>query len=88
MAFVQRNLEYVGGVLISHWNYTTSDSAATVDTEGYFNAASSILKVGDRIHANVGVGGTPAYGTFVVLSNSGGVVDVADLNALGGTDTD
>ncbi|MBR9970812.1 hypothetical protein [Magnetospirillum sulfuroxidans] len=88
MAYIAKNLEYVGGALISHWNYVTTDTAATVDTAGYFNSASSVLKVGDRIHANVDTGGTPAYGTFVVLSNAAGVVDVADMTAMTATDTD
>lgn len=88
MAFVQKNLEYIGGALIGHWNYVTTDTAATVDTAGYFNAASSMLRVGDRITANVDTGGTPAYGSFVVVSNSAGVVDVADITAMTATDTD
>ncbi|MBC7907415.1 MAG: hypothetical protein H7Y60_11815 [Rhodospirillaceae bacterium] len=88
MAFIAKNLEYTGGSLISHWNYVTTDTAAVVDTAGYFNAASTMLHVGDRIHAEVDTGGTRAGGTFRVNANSGGVVDVADMTTLTATDTD
>jgi hypothetical protein len=30
----------------------------------------------------------PAFGHMIVNANNGSTVDVADLNALGGTDTD
>ncbi|WP_341914548.1 hypothetical protein [Ferrovibrio terrae] len=79
-------LSYANGY--THWHYATPDTAATVDTTGYFNLVASMVNVGDRITANVGIGGTPAYGEFVVLSNTGGVVDVGDMTAMGGTDTD
>lgn len=70
------------------WDYWTADAAATVDTTGYFNGAATQLRVGDVIFVTSGVGGTPAHGIFVVLSNTGTVVDVGDAVALGGSDTD
>ncbi|HSV30006.1 MAG TPA: hypothetical protein VLL76_10620 [Candidatus Omnitrophota bacterium] len=89
MAFIPKDLELLaGGAAICLWGYTTNDTAATVDTEGYFNAASHMLKVGDRIHVNADMDGTPAFGLMVVTSNAAGVVDVADLVNLAGTDTD
>ena len=88
MSFDAKNLEYLGGSKIGHWNYVTADVATDVDTEGYFNAAAGMLKVGDRLNANVDTGGTPAYGTFVVISNTGTVVDVANITAMTATDTD
>ena len=59
-----------------------------VDTDQYFNDAVNDLTVGDFIFAAVDTDGTPAYGIFVVTGNDGTDVDVADLDALGGTDTD
>ena len=31
------------------WTYTSADAIATVNTSGYFDSASSLLKVGDII---------------------------------------
>lgn len=70
------------------WHYKTTDTAATVDTSGYFNLASTMVRVGDFIIINADTGGTPAHGLMVVLSNASGVVDVGDLTAVGGTNTD
>lgn len=71
------------------WVYTTIDTAATVDSAGYFDDASDLVAVGDLIHAKVDTDGTPGFGTFAVSSNTGGVVDVNDLaNLVGGTDSD
>lgn len=89
MAYQSKNLgalAYANGFTL--WHYTTTDTAATVDTAGYFNLASDMLRVGDMIMANVDTDGTPLHGQFVVLSNASGVVDVGDMTALGGTDTD
>ena len=47
-----------------------------------------MLRIGDFIFANCATGGSPAHGIFVVNANAAGVVDVADLTAFGGTDTD
>lgn len=70
------------------WSYNTADTAATVDTAGYFNSVANFLNVGDVIMANVDTGGTPGYGIFVVNANSGTVVDVADMTNLAAADTD
>lgn len=90
MAFNPTDLELLAGsgAGISVWGYVTNDTAATVDTAGYFNQAANRLAVGDRIHANVDMDGTPGFGLFVVLSNDGATVDVGDMTAFGGTDTD
>lgn len=89
MTYQSKNLSvlnYANG--FSLWHYTTTDTAATVDTTGYFNTAADMLRVGDVIMANVDTGGTPGAGLFRVASNTGGVVDVADMTAIGATDTD
>ncbi len=79
-------MSYANG--FTQWHYKTVDTAAVVDTEGYFNDASNMMRVGDFISINADTDGTPANGLMVVLSNTGGVVDVGDLVAIGGTDTD
>ncbi len=79
-------LSYANGFTL--WHYATQDTAADVDTAGYFNEASHMIRQGDMIMANVDTDGTPAAGIFLVNANTGGVVDVADLTAVGATDTD
>ena len=89
MAFKPENLSalsYANGFTL--WHYRTEDTAGTVDTTGYFNAVSNVLRVGDFIFANCAVSTTPANGVFVVNANAGGVVDVSDMSALGPNDTD
>jgi hypothetical protein len=89
MAYLSKNLSvlaYANGFTL--WHYTTTDAAADVDTEGYFNSASDMLRVGDMIMANVDTDGSPAAGIFLVNANASGTVDVADLTAVGGSDTD
>jgi len=89
MAFQSKNLSvlaYANGFTL--WHYTTEDAAADVDTAGYFNGAAHMVRVGDMVLANVDTDGTPASGIFLVNANAGGTVDVADLTAFGGTDTD
>lgn len=70
------------------WHYKSADNAAAIDTAGYFNNVSSEVNVGDIIMAHVDTGGTAAFGMFVVNSNASGVVDVANITAIGGTDSD
>lgn len=89
MAFLSKDLSvlaYANGFTL--WHYTTVDAAASVDTEGYFNNAAEMVRAGDMIFANVDTDGTPGAGIFLVRSNAAGVVDAADLTAIGGTDTD
>ena len=89
MAYQAKNLSVLGYANgFTMWHYTTTDTVASVDSSGYFNAAAEMLRVGDFIMANCATGGSPAHGIFVVASNSGGVVDLADLTAFGGTDTE
>lgn len=89
MAFQSRNLSvlaYANGFTL--WHYASPDAAGDVDTAGYFNAAAGMLRTGDMILANLATGGTPAAGILLVASNSGGVVDAANLTVVGGSDTD
>ncbi len=68
------------------WTYTSADAIATVNTSGYFNNASSLLKVGDIIY--VYDSATPTMSIVFVLSNASGVVDVSDGLTVTATDTD
>lgn len=89
MAYASKDLSvlaYANGFTL--WHYTTTDVAADVDTSGYFNEASDMLRVGDILVANTDTDGTPASGFYLVNANAAGVVDVADMTAVGSTDTD
>ena len=68
------------------WTYTSADAIATVNTAGYFNDASSLLKVGDIIY--VYDSATPTMSIVFVLSNASGVVDISDGLTVTATDTD
>ncbi|RAU23809.1 hypothetical protein CU669_01595 [Paramagnetospirillum kuznetsovii] len=88
MAYQSKDLSvlaYANGFTL--WHYTTADVAATVDTSGYFNAASTMLRLGDIIVANVDTAGALKGGMFLVSANSGGVVDVNDMTQIGSADT-
>lgn len=72
------------GSTISVYTYSTADTIADVNTEGYFNDLSDTLEVNDVI-----IVGHSAGVTFTnVASNTGGVVDVVDGLAIPTTDTD
>ncbi len=68
--------------------YKTTDSIATVNTEGYFNSLSSMLEVGDLIYCVTSTGSTAVATLVYVLSNASGVVDVNDGTTLANTDSD
>lgn len=68
--------------------YTTPDTQADINTAGYFNNVSKIVKVGDLIYVWAVNAGTQVAILTQVLSNASGVVDVADGTVLAATDTD
>ncbi len=89
MAFESKNLSvlaYSNGFTL--WHYATTDIAGDVDTDGYFNEAADMLRTGDMVMANVDTDGSPAAGIFLVASSSGGAVDLADMTAVGTSNTD
>ena len=89
MAYASKDLSvlaYANGFTL--WHYTTIDLAIDVDTTGYFNGASDMLRVGDIVVANVDTDGVPASGFYLVNANAAGVVDVADMTAIGTADFD
>lgn len=89
MAYDSNNLSvlaYANGFTL--WHYLTSDSAVDTDTNGYFNDASDMLRIGDMIMANLSVDATPEAGIFLVRTKSAGTIDVANLTKIGSTNTD
>ena len=89
MAFQSKDLSvlaYANGFTL--WHYTSVDVATDIDTAGYFNDASDMVRVGDMIMANADTDGTPTSGILLVNANASGVVDAADLTAVGSVDTD
>ena len=79
-------LAYANGFTL--WHYTSPDLNTDIDTTGYFNLASDMLRVGDMMMANTSTGGTPINGIYVVASNSAGVVDVTNITQIGASDSD
>ena len=93
MAYAQSGLQPIGGQSKAGnapqmWSYTApgTDAIADINTEGYFNNASDVLKVGDLIH--VWDSSVPTSTLVTVLSNASGVVDVSDGTALSVADAD
>jgi hypothetical protein len=72
----------------SIYAYSTTDAIADVNTAGYFNSLSTILKVGDLIYCVTSTGSTAVATLVYVLSNASGVVDVNDGTTLANTDSD
>lgn len=95
MAFNSTNFQPIGGQAKAGnapqvWSYTTTDTAATVDTSAYFNAVASLLKVGDiiwRVTTSGSAVSTAGYHVVMTIS-AAGVVDVADATAATVTNTD
>lgn len=79
-------LTYANGFTL--WHYRSSDSMNDIDGAGYFSAASNMVRSGDLIVVNAGVGIAPTSGLLVVLSNSGGSVDTSNSVALGAVNSD
>lgn len=79
-------LAYANGFTL--WHYRTADSAAEVDNAGYFNGASRMLRVGDFILLNTGLGGAASHGVVVVAANANGSVDVTNLTSFGQINAD
>ena len=92
MAFARAGWNPIGGTskrgsAPQMWSYSTTDSLATMNTEGYFNSVSDEVKVGDLIYVHDS--NTPTASLVVVLSvTAAGVVDVSDGTALSVADSD
>jgi hypothetical protein len=89
MAFASNNLSvlaYANGFTL--WHYRTTDANTTVDTTGYFNAAINMLRVGDMILSNSGASGSVNNGVYVVITNDGTNVDVANMTNFAPANSD
>jgi len=91
MAYSETGLQPIGGQSKAGsapqmWAYTSADAIATVNTSGYFNNASDLMKVGDLIYVRDSA--TPTASLVIVLSNASGVVDVSDGTAISVADAD
>ena len=91
MAYAQSGLQPIGGQSKAGnapqmWSYKSADAIADVNTEGYLNDASDVLKVGDLIY--VFDSNTPTANLVVVLSNASGVVDVSNGESITVADSD
>jgi|SaaInlLV_10m_DNA_4_1040232.scaffolds.fasta_scaffold08998_2 hypothetical protein len=91
MAYSHPNLQRVGpsnSDSPTFWTYSTTDTAATLNTASYFDDASDDLTAGDLIYAITSTSGTTVAALYYVLTNASGVVDVNDGTVLAATDTD
>jgi hypothetical protein len=93
MAYNKDNLQPIGGQAKAGnapqmWSYTApgTDAIADINTEGYFNNASDVLKVGDLVY--IWDSSVPTATLSVVLSNASGVVDISDGTTIAVTDSD
>ena len=91
MAYTKDNLQPIGGQSKAGnapqmWSYTApdADAVAAIIASGYFNDASSVLKVGDLVY--VWDSSVPTASLAVVASNASDVVDLTDVTALTVTD--
>lgn len=83
MAFRNNNLVLQRGVgRALNFLYATDDTKAVIQGAGYFNAASAVLKVGSIINVAGDLDGTPFHTSYVVSSNSGGVVALTEHSAV------
>jgi hypothetical protein len=95
MPFTLASLQPLGGqarvnVAPQMWAYKTQDSAADVDTAGYFNAVQRLLFPGDvilRVTVNAS-NVVQTAGWHVVMTSAAGAVNVSDTTALTVTNTD
>jgi len=89
MAYEPKNLSvltYANGFTL--WHYRTTDMPAEIDNAGYFDEAARMLRVGDFIFVNAGIGIAPSHGVMVVVANDGRTVDVTNITPFGSTNAD
>tara|TARA_B110000908_G_scaffold74702_1_gene90026 strand:+ start:2353 stop:2616 length:264 start_codon:yes stop_codon:yes gene_type:complete len=87
MAFNAANLTRLSGASgVSLWHYTSADSIATVNTAGYFNAASNMMNIRDVVL--IVDSNTPTTNLASVLTNASGTVDISNGTAIVETDSD
>ena len=69
------------------WTYKSADAIADVNTSGYFNSATTLLKVGDIIFVYDSATPTSSI-VFVTINSSAGVVDVTNGLTVTATNSD
>jgi hypothetical protein len=80
-------LSYANGFTV--WHYRTADLAAEIDNTGYFGGAAEMMRVGDFVLVNAGVGTVPTHGVLVVVASGNiGNVDVANATSFAGANSD
>ena len=75
-------LAYANGFTL--WHLSTTDALNAIDTQGYLNSVSEMVREKDVIFASASDG----TGIFTVRSNADGVVDLSDSIAKAEQDTD
>jgi len=92
MAFNKDGLNLVAGSKAGNapqiWTYKSDDLGSDIDGAGYFNDVAGLLKVGDLMYIHADADSTATFGLAVVNSNTGTVVDITSLTALGAIDSD
>ena len=86
MAFDKTKLELLagGGANLSLYAYASAaDTRSQIDAAGYFDGASKFFRVGDFVFVSAADG----FGVAVVNANANGVVDTADVLAVGAADS-
>lgn len=83
MAFTYTDLSLLAtGNGFQLWHYTTTDTAATVDTADYFANAAGVMRKGDIVLATCATGGTYDNRLFVVTARSATSVTLSDGKSL------
>lgn len=81
MAYESKNLSimaYANGFTL--WNYQTADTLNSVESEGYFNDATSIVRTGDMILTVAENKSSISPAMLCVSDTSGGNVRVVNMN--------
>ena len=81
MAYESKNLSvmaYANGFTL--WNYQTADTLSNVESEGYFNEASTVVRKGDMILTIADNTTTISPATLCVSNVDGGCVSIVNMN--------
>lgn len=70
-------LAYANGFTL--WHHATPDAAATVESAGYFNPATDMVRPGDLVISTTATGSTPVSNIYTVATNNGGAVGLAKV---------
>ena len=82
MSFMNKNfsvMAYANGFTL--WNYSTSDTLATIKGANYFNDTAPFVRAGDMILAVTNNAAAPAGSILVITNLANSVVTVGALTA-------